>query len=65
MEANLSKESSLDQTAQSIIGTVLSPEQGALLVGSQDTMTLLALKEATGHGCIIVRHNCIPEALQT
>ena len=43
VEANLSKGTSWDWTVQSIIGTVLNPEQGALLVGSRDAVTLLAL----------------------
>ena len=34
VEANLSKGSSRDQMVQSMIGTVVSHEQGTLLVGS-------------------------------
>ena len=34
VEANLSKQSSRDRTAQSMIGTVLSPEERALMFGS-------------------------------
>ena len=51
VEANLSKVSSRDRTVQSMIGTVLSPEQHALMVGSRDAMMLLALKQS--QGCIV------------
>ena len=43
VEANLSKGSSQDRPAQSIIGRVLNLEQGALLFGSRDATMPLAL----------------------